>query len=218
MLCFEGKNWVHRNPRSQRSEERACKSARSWAMGSCLHHTKTWHLHSGLHSFTMQGALFGLFPPCRRLGPTVCPFSSALTEQRKGRGVRRCSGVFFLPFLNKMSWEERKQKDYCLQVSCAGLSALPPHLHTDTSPQAGGKERVVPASAGFSEWLVFSGRWVNGDSIQSERIPTPPELICKSPAHSSSRKSPTSSRWGFMTHTESCMDLQHWQRYTAEEN
>lgn len=136
--------------------------------------------------------------PCRRLGPTMCPlpFSSALIEQRKGRGVRRCSGVFFLPFLSKMSWEERKQKDYCLQVSCAGtgLFALPPHLYLDTSPQARGKARVLPASAGFSEWLLFGGRWVNGDSIHSERISTPRRLICKSPAQSSSCKSHTSSR------------------------
>lgn len=117
-----------------------------------------------------------------------------------------------------MSWEERKQKDYCLQVSCTrtGLFALPPHLHTKTATKQGG--RVLPASAGFSEWLLFSGRWVNGDNIHSERIPSPPELICKSPAHRSSCKSRTSSRWGFMTGTESCVDLQHQQRYTAEEN
>lgn len=97
-----------------------------------------------------------------------------------------------------------------------GLFAVPPHLRTKTATKQEG--RVLPASAGFSQWLLFSGRWVNGDSIHSERIPSRPELICKSPAHRSSCKSHTSSRWGFMTRRESCVDLQHQQRYTAEEN
>lgn len=194
-------------------------------MRSCLHHTKTLTSDTStsvpppIHCARCSICL-GLLPMqevgCHCAPPSIllCPHRA---EERK-----RCE---------KMQWSFLSclpEQDVLWREEAEGLM-LAGELHQEryfyspspspywNSPQAGGKGRILPASE-FSEQLFFSGRWVNQDSIHSERIPTPLELICKSSAYNSSCKICTSSRWGFMIHTESCTDLRHWQRNTAEIN
>lgn len=163
VALFRREELSAQKPRGSRELKESARLPNLGLQGPILHHAKTPRPGTSIQiSARSLCRSLCLFSPMQDLGFHCVLSSFPLTEQRKGWGVTKCNAVFFLPFLSKKSWDERKQKDYCSQESCTGtgLFAPLPYFHR--------RWRVLHASAWFPAGLLFTGRWEKGGSIHSE--------------------------------------------------
>lgn len=185
VALFRREELSAQKPRGSRELKESARLPNLGLQGPILHHAKTPRPGTSIQiSARSLCRSLCLFSPMQDLGFHCVLSSFPLTEQRKGWGVTKCNAVFFLPFLSKKSWDERKQKDYCSQESCTGLVSL---LLYPIS--IGGEESCILLLGFLKDCSSLEGGEKGAASIQRD------SYSCKRPVHTLSCKSGLSHRW-----------------------